>query len=261
MFADNLDFKFSEPKPECVVNDDCSNDKACINHACVNPCRESNACAQNAECRVQQHRPYCFCKHGMTGNAQSFCYERKSLHLTHQLVLFSKSNPVLTQSFVIVGCRADTDCLPVQACVNKECIDPCTYTQCGANAVCRVENGHNARCYCPESYYGNPLVSCERPQCVSNSECSTQLACINQKCQSPCACAPNAMCNVISHVPSCRCPPGYNGNPHENCLIGTNFISFFGHHAMLVCDSHIQILMGAYANFGKACCGCANLLT
>lgn len=69
---------FSEPKPECYTNDDCSNDKACINHACRNPCLEtSNVCAANAECRVQKHRPFCSCKHGMTGNAQNFCYESK----------------------------------------------------------------------------------------------------------------------------------------------------------------------------------------
>lgn len=74
----NFCISYSEPRPECVVNQDCSNNKACINQACKDPCTESsNICATNADCRVQQHRPYCFCKDGLTGNPQSYCYESK----------------------------------------------------------------------------------------------------------------------------------------------------------------------------------------
>lgn len=108
------------------------------------------------------------------------------------------------------------------ACVNRECTDPCSYTQCGMNALCRVDSSHKGRCHCPDTYFGNPMAVCERPQCVSDSECPHDLACVNQKCQSPCACAPNAMCNVIHHIPNCHCPPGYTGNPHDSCLIGNN---------------------------------------
>lgn len=99
-------------------------------------------------------------------------------------------------------------------------MDPCAYMQCGLNAVCRVDSNHKGRCYCPEMYFGNPLVSCERPQCISDLDCPLDLACINQKCQNPCACAPSAICTVLSHVPNCHCPPGYTGNPYESCLIG-----------------------------------------
>lgn len=70
------------------------------------------------------------------------------------------------------------------------------------------------------------MAVCERPQCTSDSDCPLELACINQKCASPCACAHNAMCNVVHHVPSCHCPPGYTGNPHDSCLIGKNPIFF-----------------------------------
>lgn len=69
-------YTFSVPKPECRDNTECTNDKACINEACRNPCVEfPNTCGINALCHMQLHRPLCVCKDGFTGNAQSQCYE------------------------------------------------------------------------------------------------------------------------------------------------------------------------------------------
>jgi hypothetical protein len=66
------------PRPECTDNSECSNDKACINQKCRNPCAEyPNSCGNNAECHVRMHRPICSCKDGFTGNAQSVCYQSK----------------------------------------------------------------------------------------------------------------------------------------------------------------------------------------
>ncbi|RZF34371.1 hypothetical protein LSTR_LSTR008910 [Laodelphax striatellus] len=181
------------PRPECSIDDECSNEKACIDGSCKDPCIGPHICAAKAECRVQQHRPFCVCKEGMTGNAQRQCFE--------------------------IGCRADIECPPQQACVNRECIDPCAYTSCGENAECRVDVTHKARCFCRPQYSGNPLIRCERPQCTANSECPDHLVCLNQRCQDPCDCAPSALCSVANHIPTCRCPPGYVGNPHEACTI------------------------------------------
>lgn len=64
-----------QPRPECTQNSECSNDKACINQACRDPCRETHTCGANAECRVQQHRPLCTCREGFTGNAQLQCFD------------------------------------------------------------------------------------------------------------------------------------------------------------------------------------------
>ncbi|KAK9513085.1 hypothetical protein O3M35_001355 [Rhynocoris fuscipes] len=182
------------PKPECTTDQECANDKACINQMCSDPCQLSttSVCAYNAECRVQMHRPICVCREGLTGNAQNQCFD--------------------------IGCRSDTECPPSEACVNKECVDPCRYTQCGTGAICEVI-GNKARCRCPAGYFGDSLVKCERPQCSSDSECPTHLACRNLRCQDPCACAPGALCSVSAHVPTCRCPPGYLGNPHQLCTI------------------------------------------
>lgn len=66
------------PRAECNYDDECSNDKACINQKCVNPCTNSaNTCGINSECRVQIHRPVCVCRNGFTGNAHYACYESK----------------------------------------------------------------------------------------------------------------------------------------------------------------------------------------
>lgn len=177
---------------ECTEDSDCANDKACVNNRCQNPCA-SASCGQNAECRAQLHRAICICRDGFTGNAQHACVE--------------------------IGCRSDSDCAPIHACVNRECVDPCSYTSCGLNALCRADGNHKARCYCPESFRGNPLIRCERPECTRDEECSFNLACRNERCQDPCNCGLNAICNVINHQARCSCAPGYQGDPLQSCRI------------------------------------------
>lgn len=124
-----------------------------------------------------------------------------------------------------VGCRSDSECPPTQACVNRQCVDPCSYTQCGVNAVCRADTNHRARCYCPDTYRGDPLVLCSRPECTSDVDCPYNLACRNEQCENPCSCGPGALCTVTNHRPSCQCPPGYVGNPHVSCTIGETYQS------------------------------------
>lgn len=58
-------------RPECVQNNDCPHDKACLGMKCRNPCPGS--CGVNAECNVINHIPQCFCIPGFTGNADTFC--------------------------------------------------------------------------------------------------------------------------------------------------------------------------------------------
>lgn len=58
-------------KPECTINADCSNDLACENQKCKNPCL--GACGYSAQCRVFNHNANCFCPDGMTGDPFTSC--------------------------------------------------------------------------------------------------------------------------------------------------------------------------------------------
>jgi len=92
--------------------------------------------------------------------------------------------------------------------------DPCNPNPCGSNAVC-----NNGVCTCLAEYQGDPYIGC-RPECVLNSDCPRDKACLRSKCVNPCsleACAQNAICEVISHIPMCRCPPGFEGNALVQC--------------------------------------------
>lgn len=64
-------------KPECTSDSECSETTSCINQRCRNPCADRNPCAGNAECRVSQHRPLCYCPLGWGGDPQVQCYKRK----------------------------------------------------------------------------------------------------------------------------------------------------------------------------------------
>lgn len=52
-----------------------------------------------------------------------------------------------------------------------------------------------------------------------NSDCMSTRACIRSKCQDPCpgACGTNAECQVVNHLPTCTCFPGYTGQPYQYC--------------------------------------------
>lgn len=77
--------------------------------------------------------------------------------------------------------------------------------------------GDAPSCSCLPEYVGTP-PNC-RPECISNSECPNNLACINQKCKDPCpgVCGTNAECKVVSHTPNCVCLVGFIGDPFISC--------------------------------------------
>lgn len=178
------------PKVECLQDSECTNDKACINSRCINPC-SGNICGDNAECHAQLHRAVCTCRNGFTGNAQTSCYE--------------------------IGCKSDSECTPTLACINKECTDPCIFTSCGTNAFCKVDRDHKARCYCPDNLRGDPFVRCEKPECSKHEDCPYNFICNQEKCENPCNCGVGALCIVTQHIPQCSCPPGLTGNPLIKC--------------------------------------------
>lgn len=167
-------------RPECVSNSECANHLACVNQKCRDPC--PGTCGQNAQCRVISHTPNCICLPGYTGNPFTLC-----------------------------------SVIPLPQPVEN--INPCSPSPCGANAQCRVQNNAGA-CLCLPEYIGNPYEGC-RPECTLNSDCPSNKACINNKCKDPCpgTCAQNAYCQVINHLPTCTCNPGYTGDPFRYCNV------------------------------------------
>lgn len=95
-------------------------------------------------------------------------------------------------------------------------VNPCEPSPCGPHSICKI-SGDNPICACLLSYKGTP-PNC-RPECISNSECDYNLACLNQKCVDPCigACGSNTECRVVSHAPMCLCQSGYTGDPFSYC--------------------------------------------
>lgn len=97
--------------------------------------------------------------------------------------------------------------------------NPCDPNPCGANTICRERNGVGS-CLCMPNYIGDPYLGC-RPECVQNSDCPFNKACINTRCENPCigTCDLNAECVVVHHLPMCHCLPGYTGNPQFSCYL------------------------------------------
>ena len=120
---------------------------------------------------------------------------------------------VLVCVISVAGCKSDSECPLTQACINRECQDPCPFEQCGQNAECSVRN-HKAKCTCLPQHKGNPYVICTPYECLIDPDCHTTKACRNEKCVDPCDCAENADCSPRNHRGICTCIPGYTGDPY-----------------------------------------------
>jgi hypothetical protein len=124
-------------------------------------------------------------------------------------------------------------------------LTPCTPSPCGIHANCREQNGVGA-CFCDQDYVGDPYQGC-RPECILNSDCPSNLACINNKCKDPCpgTCAQNAVCQVINHNAMCTCNVGYSGDGYRYCALQKderkNFCSFSPHTTNNQCLTSVLI--------------------
>lgn len=186
-------------RPECVQNSECSQNEACSNQKCRDPC--PGTCGVSAKCQVVNHNPICSCPVRYTGDPFTRC---QPIGILFYLSTFVKYNC----STVLI----------VEGPPPRDPINPCQPSPCGPNSECRPINDSPA-CSCLRDYIGTP-PNC-RPECVSNSECSSQLACINQKCKDPCPrlCGSNTECRVVSHTPMCVCSAGFIGDPFTQCLL------------------------------------------
>lgn len=195
-------------RPECVVSTDCSLNQACINQKCQNSCE--GGCGIGADCVVINHNPVCSCRPQFTGDPFTRCVStRKFLSFMVYNVKF------LDSKLTFDAISAPTPPAPT---------NPCQPSPCGPNSQCQVVNGLPS-CSCLENFILSP-PNC-RPECTSNSDCQSQMACINMRCRDPCidSCGVDAECRVVSNIPNCFCPPGFTGDPFTQCVPQTRKIS------------------------------------
>lgn len=99
-------------------------------------------------------------------------------------------------------------------------------------------------CSCAPGYIGNPPAC--RPECIVNSDCPLNEACVNLKCRDPCpgSCGVSARCQVVNHNPICSCPSIFTGDPFVRCLpkrrcllwlFNLEITSHYGGNGNLIC--------------------------
>lgn len=188
-------------RPECVVSSECPSNKACINNKCSDPCQ--GTCGLNTRCSVINHSPICSCTSGYTGDPFTRCYPIPRKQQSKLIMMID------TKKFLVA---------PPPQPVQVEHVNPCVPSPCGANSECR-NVGNVPSCICLPTFIGSP-PNC-RPECSVNSDCSSNLACIRDKCRDPCpgSCGISATCNVQNHIPICSCLDGYTGDPFTNCVL------------------------------------------
>lgn len=167
-------------RPECVLSDDCPQNKACIREKCKDPC--INSCGPNAECHVVAHSAYCSCKQGYQGDA-------------------------------FVGCNKIPEAV-------VETRNPCSPSPCGENAECTERNGvARCTCippYIGDAYTTGCRPECVfNADCPSNLACIKQYC--RDPCRG--VCGQNAECSVVNHIPVCTCERGYQGDPFTGCRL------------------------------------------
>lgn len=61
---------------ECLANEECPDNRACINYACVDPC--IGKCGHNAQCAAKRHLAVCTCPDGFNGDAKVSCRQSRA---------------------------------------------------------------------------------------------------------------------------------------------------------------------------------------
>lgn len=192
-------------KPECVVSTECPMNRACVNQKCIDPC--PGVCGINAKCDALSHSPFCSCGSGQIGDPFVKCFDmpRKSRKKSTERTVAESLQKLLFNFIPVMPTP------PLQ-------VNPCVPSPCGPFSTCQ-DRGDYPSCTCMPNYIGSPPYC--RAECSINSDCTSNKACIREKCRDPCpgSCAFNALCTVINHIPACTCPNGYTGDPFKNCYL------------------------------------------
>jgi len=174
------------------------------------PCAKPEECGPNSECKQSRSgNQMCSCKEGYQGQPPKCRPE-------------CKSNKDCAENFL---CRND------QRVGYPSCAKKCGSRICGAHADCLEDDqGGSSECFCPDGFFGDPLVKCEDisihigRDCTVDFDCGIKLRCETgvdyRKCVDPCVaknCSSEFVCGVEDHVAKCGCPKGSTGNEFIGC--------------------------------------------
>ncbi|KAG7155062.1 Nidogen-like 1, partial [Homarus americanus] len=221
------------PRPDCLADVECPQEKACAERRCVSPCQVANPCSHLAECTVVSHLPQCRCIQGYIGNGY-YCELPTTSTIPSPIAEYPTHTTVRPgvatrppSHAVDLQCTRDFECDVDEMCNNFDCVPVCSVTNpCRSrNALCRGEN-HQPVCYCQPGFVGNPFIECKEPlpatpppQCLTDRDCPDNKACAQRKCVNPCIvfnpCSPLAQCETLKHFPVCSCFLGFTGSGYD----------------------------------------------
>jgi hypothetical protein len=129
---ENGELTCANDKRECLTDDECESNLACILGKCKNPCIESDnhnaPCPPEKACSVLNHKPVCIC--------MDDCSPTVSI------------------------CLRDNGCPEGLACRNYQCINPCLNATCAEDSPCYVED-HKPICkFCPNGFIKDSKNGC-----------------------------------------------------------------------------------------------------
>lgn len=195
---------------ECISDNDCPNEKACINLHCIDPCSLRGACGENALCRTIVHKPRCSCPQCYIGMPHTSCRPDPKCDVTQ---LRPSEIPIIT-------CSSNIDCPSNMACnyLSGECYNPCNNPSfnCKGNKKCEVLQ-HNAKCVCKSGFVvnenGELMCAPDNFECTRDAQCASNKACVDGRCINPCTvevgkrvpCSADKTCEVLNHRPVCIC--------------------------------------------------------
>ena len=203
------------------------------------PCSLADACGPNAVCESPNGvDPVCKCPIGFSGIPRDGLPDpahgcvRTPVKCTEASDVCPEST-VCVREYCLPSCDVDVECSLGERCVDGACIKICFYdAHCLAGEFCEKseDGGGNGVCLsgcrrdtnCP---FGQVCKDrkCE-DGCHFNNDCTQNTACINGTCLDPCVgfdeCGANAICQAVSHAPTCSCPDGLRelNSPYDACV-------------------------------------------
>lgn len=214
-------------RAECVVSSDCSQDKACLDQKCGNPCTPGT-CANNAICKVVNHNPICSCSKGFTGNPFEQCIkiQSKMNQLPLPLNQFSNQSKILWIEF----CEWNH----FISKLNKKKIErKATVEKFEREFLCFSQSFLFIKTFSLKTQNFNHILATEKKESdwfernrrrdtpwITTHPILHFVANYTQKDDlNPCLnnpCGPNSQCRVIGNQGACSCLPNYVGRP-PNC--------------------------------------------